>query len=500
MINFIRRLEKHQSTIFLILASFCFFVLRLPSLFEPYWYGDEGIYQVIGMALRQGRFLYSGIWDNKPPLLYLFYAIFNGDQQSIRLLSIIFGICSLLIFFALAKKLFKSEKISRIITIIFIFLFATPILEGNIANAENFMVLPIVLAGYIIVSLVGKKDFGKDRHSFLNSYTMLLFFVGILVGIAFLIKVVAVFDFAAFFLFFFFATYKTIKKIFTDIWSFLFLLLGFILPFSVTTSIFLFFGTFKIFFQSIFTSNVGYVGYSNTFIIPQGLLIFKLLILVSIVIFLFIKRQIISEKNIFIFLWLIFSLFNALFSQRPYTHYLLVLICSFCLFIGLLLRERMFSKLLSIIFLVLFIFITILFSLFIRIVKWEIPYYANFVAFLSGVENVSSYYAFFDQSVKRDYELADFIKTHKHVDDVIFLWGDNGQIYKLMNVLPPGRFIVAYHIKQSQASYKETVTLLQQLQPRYIIVLPNQPYIPFALRDYNKRLIIDNAVIYEKPI
>ena len=28
--------------------------LRVPSLFEPYWYGDEGIYLTIGRAMRSG--------------------------------------------------------------------------------------------------------------------------------------------------------------------------------------------------------------------------------------------------------------------------------------------------------------------------------------------------------------------------------------------------------------------------------------------------------------
>ena len=44
---------------------FLFVVLRFPSLFEPNWYGDEGIYQSIGFGLRSGRQFYTGVWDNK---------------------------------------------------------------------------------------------------------------------------------------------------------------------------------------------------------------------------------------------------------------------------------------------------------------------------------------------------------------------------------------------------------------------------------------------------
>src|SRR6266480_619795 len=147
----IRYLEKQSATWFLVLVSFLFFLLRLPSLFEPYWYGDEGIYQVIGMALRQGRHLYSGIWDNKPPLLYYIYAIFNGNQSSVRFFSLLSGLGAIIIFFFLAKKLFQKQKTVYITTSIFAFLFATPFLEGNIANAENFMLLPILGAALLII-------------------------------------------------------------------------------------------------------------------------------------------------------------------------------------------------------------------------------------------------------------------------------------------------------------------------------------------------------------
>src|SRR5581483_9942049 len=95
----LRRLEKSRDFWYLVIASICFFGLRFPSLFEPNWYGDEGIYQTIGMAMNRGRILYSQIWDNKPPLLYVFYALLHSDQFFIRLASIIFGILSIIVLY-----------------------------------------------------------------------------------------------------------------------------------------------------------------------------------------------------------------------------------------------------------------------------------------------------------------------------------------------------------------------------------------------------------------
>src|SRR5882724_1735269 len=123
MLKLIIRLEKSKTFWSLLCISLGFFLLRLPSLCEPNWYGDEGIYQVLGRAINHGTLLYSGIWDNKPPLLYLTYALFNGDQFSVRLASLIVGILALYSLFLLSQKLFAKLKISIITTSIFALLF-----------------------------------------------------------------------------------------------------------------------------------------------------------------------------------------------------------------------------------------------------------------------------------------------------------------------------------------------------------------------------------------
>src|SRR6266576_2759546 len=150
MRNLLLKLQRKTEVWFLLFASFVFFLLRLPSLFEPYWYGDEGIYEVIGFALRHGRLLYRDIWDNKPPLLYITYALFNGDQASVRLLSLITGVIALVLFFLLARRLLQSKKAIYFAIILFVILFGTPFLEGNIANAENFM-MPLSLASALLL-------------------------------------------------------------------------------------------------------------------------------------------------------------------------------------------------------------------------------------------------------------------------------------------------------------------------------------------------------------
>jgi len=124
--KYIDSLEKSKSFWFLIFISVIFFLLRLPSLFEPYWYGDEGIYQAVAILINNGEKLYSGAWENKPPLLLAIYAFFNSDQFILRSLSLIFGLISVWFFFLIAKKLFPLSKYAAIIsTSIYVLLFGT---------------------------------------------------------------------------------------------------------------------------------------------------------------------------------------------------------------------------------------------------------------------------------------------------------------------------------------------------------------------------------------
>src|ERR1035437_1516031 len=193
------KLERGREIWFLIIASLIFFILRFPSLFEPNWYGDEGIYQVLGIGMKAGKLLYRDVFDNKPPLLYLLYSLVNSDQFMIRLLSLIFGLLSVIVFFYLCKKLFTNIKTSFIATTIFAILFGLPLIEGNIANAENFMLLLNISAGYLILKSVDSQ--------IQNAKYKILFSAGLILGLSFLIKIVAVFDFAAFAGFLFFANY-----------------------------------------------------------------------------------------------------------------------------------------------------------------------------------------------------------------------------------------------------------------------------------------------------
>lgn len=487
--------------VFLLGVCLLFFLLRFPSLFEPYWYGDEGVYFTIGKALNQGRFLYIEIWDNKPPLLYLFYAVFN-DLFSIRFASLTFGLASVITFFFLAREFFRRKIAQYTTTFLFSLFFGLPTLEGNIANAENFLLFPVVTSAFLFWRNIQQNPEEKSltkKQQRLFRYT--LFVSGLLLGIASLFKIVAVFDFAAFLLFAFFIdienTHALRKTVASIVNRYLPYIAGFFLPLLMTSVFFFTQGALREFLETILLRNVSYVGEKNVFLIPHGFLFLKFSLLLLGLITLFLLKARMSKRTLFILLWLAFSLFNTFFSQRPYIHYQLVLLPSLALAAGMILsytnnRHKIMMAL------IVGAVVILLYNTFPR---WKsnmiIPYYHNFVSFITGEKKISEYQAFFDNNTPRDYALADYLTLHTEPNEAIFLWGNSPQIYYLSDTLPTGRYTVSYHINTPE-SVQEIKQALRQKPPRFIVLIPGTELLPFTIPEYSYKLTIVDSTVYER--
>jgi len=445
--------------------------------------------------LSGGR-LYADIWDNKPPFLYVLYALFHSDLFSVRVFSFVVGLFAVLGFYFLAKALFQKPQVSRNTTLLFAFLFGLPLLEGNIANAENFMLLPILLCAFFLFRFLSQKEQNTKK----------LILPGVLLSIAFLFKIVAIFDFAAFFLFLVFVTMRDLSDIRRVIKIVIPFVGGFFAPIGLVFLYFLVNGTLSMFIDAAFRQNVGYVGYGNQLFIPQGLLIAKVVLLGFVVLLLFIKRRTLSPSYLFLTLWFFFSLFNAFFPQRPYTHYLLVLLPSLCLIVGLFSKETVqsfvqhsqsrFSLLFRIHVAVFFFLLLLILSSF-HLYGKTILYYPNFVLYFLGGKSTSAYQAFFDSQTPKDYNIVSFLSLHQKKGEGLFVWGNDGQLYALTHTLPPGRYIVAYHMTATKKTLAETEAAFQRSLPRYVILSTNSLF-PFSLARYRQRIIIDGIPIYER--
>ncbi|MDO8551479.1 MAG: hypothetical protein Q7S03_02260 [bacterium] len=482
---------KTERERFLILVFVLTLLLRIPSLFEPYWYGDEGVYLTLGEAIKKGLMLYRDIHDNKPPLLYIF-ASFSGGLLGFRLLLMFWSLATVFLFFRLSETLFpKQNKLTALATVIFAVFSSIPLIEGNIANAENFMLLPTLLGALLVWE---------------NPTNKRLFLAGISFSLAALFKIPAAFDFAAIIVFLlFFQSFKNLKEWLTNLFPFskklLLFALGFILPIFLT---FIYFGlndALYRYFIAAFSQNIPYLSSWQTSnhsqFAPTGIMSRFVIFMITIfLVWLYRKR--ISSNWLFVCLWFSFSLFAATLSGRPYPHYLLQVLPSLSLLVAWLTTSGGRQRLLSLVFLG--IFAVAIYSF--RFWSYSPPtYYQNFFAWTLGQKNKEEYFRTFNGQTPQTYKLAEFLVERTTDKEKIFIWGDNPNLYALSRRLPVGRYVAAYHINDFNG-YQETMTALTNNPPRIIISYKDEeksfPELASFLESrYSLTTNIDDARIYQ---
>ncbi len=461
-------------------------LLRLPLLFEPFTYADEGIYLTLGQALRKGLLLYRDIHDNKPPLLYLLAAL-TGSFSLYRLLYFLWGLATIGVFYRLARLLFpKNQKAIITTTTLFAVLTSLPMFEGHIANAENFMLLPILAGFYLIFKFLSQPT---SKAKFSWSW----FAAGLLFSIAVLFKIPALFDFlAALMVCLLLIKTKTIKAIFLHLFS---LIIGFLIPLFST---FVFFGlkqALGAYLNAAFSQNLPYLSsWGDSAVKISGFsleFIFRLLFLALLLMALFIFRRKLSLAVKIVIIWFFSSAFAALLSTRPYPHYLLQILPSFCLSFGLLFLKK--SKLVKVIPFVLLLFFIFIFKFF---NFWYYPnwaYFKNFYQYALKIENKQNYLAFYGPQTASLYQTANFIRTHTSSEERIFIWGNQPSIYALAKRLPVGRYTVAYHIIDFKAQ-KETLNALRFQPPHWLIVSQDEDQVFPQLETF----IDDNYLLFQQ--
>lgn len=443
--------KKILNSYWLVFVFILVFFLRLPSLFEPFTYGDEGIYLALGQAVRRGLVLYRDIHDNKPPLLYLMAAL-AGNFPNFRLILFIWSFATVYLFFRLSQLLFGKKKSAVIIsTLFFAIASSVRIFEGNIANAENFM-LGTTIAGFYLF-LIAKK-----WHQY--------FLAGILFSLSALFKVPAAFDFAAVLAFAFIVAKKKNYKL--QITNYFLLISGFLLPILTTLIHYASQNALKQYLVAAFSQNIPYLSSWSPnrpqlvgFPLP---LILRVSLVLVVIVLLFIFRRRLSKPFLATVPWFSFALFATLLSSRPYPHYLLQTVPPLSFSFGLIFeknREKILPWLISAILLFSMVFFKF----------WYYPslsYYQNFYTFSLGLKTKDEYFSYFGKEAKSLYQAAGYIKTRTTKDEKIFIWGTQPSIYPLSERAPVGRYTVAYHIIDFNG-YDETMKALGESPPNYLI-------------------------------
>ncbi|KKP47601.1 MAG: hypothetical protein UR39_C0003G0006 [Candidatus Woesebacteria bacterium GW2011_GWA1_33_30] len=439
------------------------------------------IYLALGEGVRQGIPLYSGLHDNKPPLLYLTAAI-AGNLFWFKVILSFWSLITVYGFWKLVNFLFPNKNtLHKVSTVIFGLLITLPLLEGNTVNAELFMIGPIIFAFWIILSKV---------NNFKN-----LFLAGVLFSVASLFKIPAAFDILGIVIFWLIFTKKDGIENFV-IKSF-YLFLGLIIPIGLTFIWYYFAGSFKEYLIAAYLQNFGYVsswqrsGVKATFLVKNGPLLIRAGIMFIGFLSLWLSRKKLSKNFIFVTAWLLATLFAVTLSERPYPHYLVQAVAPISILLGILITNKTIEQSLTVIPLALAFFVPFYYKF------WYYPtstYFQRFINFSLGKIDKQTYFNGFSPNLNTNYKLADFLQKSVQKSEKIFVWGnDSAAIYSLSKRLPPFKYVADYHINDF-ASKEEIIKTLEKEKPKFIVITSNSFQFPELNRFLNQKYYIISEI------
>lgn len=458
------KIEKHH--IFLGLILLLIFVLRFPSLFEPFWYGDEGIFAAVGRNLNLGGVLYETAWDNKPPMIYLTYqAIFNLFGVSmfwLRLVTIIVVLTVAAIIYEIAEMTIGAKR-ALIAALGFGFLSSLRIIEGNLALTEIYMILPITFA--MMVAVKRKFDYPS------------VFAAGFLIALGSLYKQVGVLEAAALGIFLFLTTEKFLEFFKKG----LVLTFGFVIPYAFTI---LYFAPKNLLSDYIFAAYTYYQIYLEES--PQYQIFInasKILPILAAVLYGLYKKYRLKKVDIsaLFFLWAAFSLLGSYFSGRTYGHYLVQAVPAVSLLVASivipfkagrwLLKFTTARAIFAVFFFIPLLVLTrLLFSDFLSGGPInQIKYYKNFVDYATGSKGLGEYNNFFDRNVNTIMALSDSIDQAGYRRRAIYIWGDFPWLYAIVDAKNPSRYVTSFHVFGVPNGREEVLADLNANLPDLII-------------------------------
>jgi len=215
----LKHLKNYQILLVFIALSM---VMRFFSFFPSVINHDESTYILIAKAIRSGQLYFVDVFDTKPIGIFLlfgfFQELFGESIVVIRLFTSIW--VALTAFFLYKVHLhFSTDKRAPITSgLIYIFITSIFTFYGVSPNTETFFNLFTILALWLILK---------------NGHWLKFAAAGLLLGLAFIIKYVVLFDAFAFALFLAFLAYRKEMNFLQLIGKYFLLGLGFILPFSL---------------------------------------------------------------------------------------------------------------------------------------------------------------------------------------------------------------------------------------------------------------------------
>ena len=471
--------------------------LRLPSLFEPHHYGDEGVFAATAQRLLQGETLYTGAWDNKSPLVFLVYAavlgLFGPSMLALRLVGVAWSVGTALAVRAIARR--TGGGAGRVAAVVYALLAAVPFIEGTLLLTEALMALPVALAVLATLDAVGRE--GRRR-------TLWFLAAGVLLGVGFLFKQVAALDAAAVGLWLLCRRERPVRDAAV-------LLTGWTVAVGMAALWLAAEGALGEGWHAVLGFYGLYLGEGS--VLPPLLALLRFVPATAAVLWC-VRRRVrggMVGGGDLILLWFGFALLGATAAGRPFGHYLVQVLAPAALLVADLTRrwrsERQ-RRVRSILLLLALVIILPTFRGFwLGHASVAPAYYGNWLAWVVGARTRSAHDRFYSWRVPNQQALAQLIEQDagwsSGGERTLFVWGEYPWLYPLTDAHNPTRYATTYQTAFLPGAKDEVMQALERDPPRYIVrELEEWRRLPgldaFLAAQYERVAQVDNTMLWRR--
>lgn len=422
---------------------------------------DEAIYGYFGQRILAGDVPYRDVFDHKVPGIFFIYALIiklaGNSIISIRLVALFFTLLTTIVIFLIGKLIWHERAALWAAAFHGIFINGF-IIQGTTANTEIFINFFSILSLWFFL-LANKAE---NRNDFL------VFLSGLLAGLSFMTKPVAIFNFFVLFVFTLFFKKSVLKRI-------LYLLLGFFGFPLIFSLYFLIKSALVEYLSYAFIINRDYLALSQSFLfslidnLKMGVAKTSswihteafLLWLTALggLWLIFIKGR--TIKNYLAVSWLLFSGLGVALGGAYLPHYYIQLVPALALLGGFFLAEILKEKWLVKIPLILKIIILAYFLFAFMILGLQ--YKGRFIAYKKNGDIYDQDSSFISQQLK--------IKTQPN--DYLFIWPRTPEIYFLSQRKSASQFIFYPSWAEEKLNIKNKIIIeLNKNHPVFIVLDP----------------------------
>lgn len=471
-------------------------LLRLPTLLEPPWYGDEGIFAAVAAQMNRGSALYKETFDNKPPLIYLIYALpfalFGPKLWLVKLLALLSVAATQVLLYKFARRL-AGRNAALVSTALFGLSASLPLLESSLALTETFL-LPLTTSAFYLA-------YSKPKF---------IIWVGFLISLSFLLKPIFLIEGISLFIYVLLFSKINFKQ------KIAFLIGLIILP-IVWAGYFWLIGSFPDFLFASILFYTGYLQWTPAAAQSPFALLAKLSLptLGWATLWILYYRQLIPHTRqtrsiILILFWVLASWTAALFSGRPYNHYLIetlpatILAFTSLIFLKGNRKEILLRIGLAVIVLYLASQTARVFPTFASLdnLPSVTRYYQNFWDFIRGQKDQAAYNTAFDATVNRNLRLVTYLSSHTQATEPVYIWGEAPWIYALAPIINPSRYVVSFHVLEIRPAKEQTLRELTARPPTLFVVINSLDSFKelrlFLYQNYRLRTTLEDAQIWER--